>query len=411
MDGRALELKSKGDVAFKRKEFAQAEMHYQNAIGLCPTAATLWSNLSLVQLKQEKCDEALRSAYRVCSLGRYWERSYMRKCKAHLEMNDVPAAFAASYTGLQKAHMPSTSFNELHGQVFQQLVEGLVADGVDMEEMARGLITPIAGENFMIEMLPKGQCQAIQCYSTAQWVQASCFPVDVAEPQEFHSCAAIGNKRAVCFGGRYSDGRYSCDITVLTLEAENRLHQQRQACTGDVPAPRAAHTSCAIGASMFVFGGRTDDGLVNTLHKLNTSTWEWEQLAASGGGSLTPMPFAAEEASLTPISEHELVLFGGRGEAPVAQGMFKIASALPPNCYLFDTAQQTWADCSQNGACPCWRWGHAASVTPHTEHTDQPPRYRPNRNEPRALLISGGVNAAGIGLIDVYTMNLNSRCW
>ncbi|XP_060071944.1 uncharacterized protein LOC132551817 [Ylistrum balloti] len=124
-----------------------------------------------------------------------------------------------------------------------------------------------------------------------------------------HSTVVIGRK-AYIFGGE-NIPRVPISNIIHCLDMDTCTWSELTT-TGDVPAPRNAHTATAVGHVMYVFGGRTGinmgEGSFNELYAFDTSNNVWTLLKPSGVAP-TPRSFHA----MTVIG-NRLFVFGGCGE-------------------------------------------------------------------------------------------------
>ena len=89
-------------------------------------------------------------------------------------------------------------------------------------------------------------------------------------------------------------------------EAEWRLVEAK----GDIPSARFGHSMCAVGSSLFMFGGREgtaiDEKLLNDLYKFDCETSTWSLVTCSGS---VPCPRSFQ--SMVATTSGLLFVFGG----------------------------------------------------------------------------------------------------
>ncbi|XP_040591615.1 rab9 effector protein with kelch motifs isoform X4 [Mesocricetus auratus] len=96
-------------------------------------------------------------------------------------------------------------------------------------------------------------------------------------PRTFHtSSAAIGDQLYV-FGGGERGAQPVQDVKLHVFDASN-MKWQKLSPTGAVPAACAAHAAVAVGKHVYVFGGMTPTGALNTMYKYHTEKQHWTSL-------------------------------------------------------------------------------------------------------------------------------------
>ena len=83
----------KGNEAFGKKEYADAEALYQEAIGLDPTSCSLHTNLATAQFHLGRYEDAVASSDKAITLDRTWTKAYFRKAAALEELCRLNEAF------------------------------------------------------------------------------------------------------------------------------------------------------------------------------------------------------------------------------------------------------------------------------------------------------------------------------
>nr|KAG5708616.1 hypothetical protein BaRGS_033037 [Batillaria attramentaria] len=114
-----------------------------------------------------------------------------------------------------------------------------------------------------------------------------------------------------------------------------------------MPTPRAAHGMCAIGSSIYIFGGRDIEDRQNDLHCFDTVTRKWDTSLSPKG--LAPQPRSFH--TLTAVG-NRLVVIGGRGRS----------NAHFADVHIFDTDTKEWLKPQLKGAAIAARGQHTAVV-------------------------------------------------
>lgn len=99
--------------------------------------------------------------------------------------------------------------------------------------------------------------------------------------RDSHTSSSWKNK-IIVLGGEDSSDSYLSDVHMLDTDTL----VWKQVCTsGQMLAPRAGHTTVALGSDLFVFGGFTDDrNLYDDLHVLNVDTGLWSRVSTVDQG-------------------------------------------------------------------------------------------------------------------------------
>uniref|UniRef100_A0A2K5Z6V6 Rab9 effector protein with kelch motifs n=1 Tax=Mandrillus leucophaeus TaxID=9568 RepID=A0A2K5Z6V6_MANLE len=96
-------------------------------------------------------------------------------------------------------------------------------------------------------------------------------------PRTFHtSSAAIGNQLYV-FGGGERGAQPVQDTKLHVFDASN-MKWQKLSPTGAAPAGCAAHSAVAVGNHLYVFGGMTPAGALDTMYQYHTERQHWTLL-------------------------------------------------------------------------------------------------------------------------------------
>lgn len=94
-------------------------------------------------------------------------------------------------------------------------------------------------------------------------------------PRDSHTCSSWKNKLIV-LGGEDASDCYLSDVHMLDADT---LTWRQITTSGQMLAPRAGHTTVALGNYLFVFGGFTDArNLYDDLHVLNVETGKWNRV-------------------------------------------------------------------------------------------------------------------------------------
>jgi len=98
---RSLEAKSRGDDAFRRKDYLVAVDAYTQATELDPNDATVLSNRSLCWLRAGQAERALEDAKACRALRPDWAKACYREGAAHRLLQRFEEAANAFYEGVQ----------------------------------------------------------------------------------------------------------------------------------------------------------------------------------------------------------------------------------------------------------------------------------------------------------------------
>ncbi|KAJ4955154.1 hypothetical protein NE237_011937 [Protea cynaroides] len=98
---KALEAKSRGDDAFKRKDYLMAVDAYTQAIDLDPTDGTLLSNRSLCWIRLGQADHALADAKACRVLRPNWSKAWYREGAALRLLQRFDESASAFYEGIK----------------------------------------------------------------------------------------------------------------------------------------------------------------------------------------------------------------------------------------------------------------------------------------------------------------------
>ncbi|KAJ0981958.1 hypothetical protein J5N97_010213 [Dioscorea zingiberensis] len=143
-------------------------------------------------------------------------------------------------------------------------------------------------------------------------------------PRDSHTCSAWRN-RIIVLGGEDSSDCYLSDVHILDTDT---LSWSQISTSGQMIAPRAGHTTVALGSNLFVFGGFTDDrNLYDDLHVLNLDTGIWSRVSSVNQGPSARFSVAGDCLSET---KGILVFMGGCNKYLEAlDDMYYLHTALP----------------------------------------------------------------------------------
>ena len=169
--------------------------------------------------------------------------------------------------------------------------------------------------------------------STQEW--SVCQPKNKdSEPQPINAAAvaALGDSMYV-FGGRsgitMGEGNTNQMYAFNTRTKEWRTLET----SGDIPMARSYHTMLALGNALYVFGGCSEKGRLNDLHRFDVATNQWEK-----------------QPSYDVIEGR-----GGPGLAAVGEALYVVggfAGREMNDVHAFDTAKKTWWSLTFNTPLP-----------------------------------------------------------
>lgn len=187
----------------------------------------------------------------------------------------------------------------------------------------------------------------------------------------WHSVCSIGTGDTFCvYGGVSSRGE---DKQIHLLELGSTRHHTGQWITPAVseqdraiPLPRSGHATVAVasgsgGKGMYVFGGRTKQGVSNELLVLrqtsaDPSTVAWQEIATSGDS----WPASRDGHSMCLLQESDnnqkLLVFGGNGQRNEEK---------MNDVWVFNVNSKTWSQLVCSGAVPPPRSYHTAHMIDH----------------------------------------------
>lgn len=149
-----------------------------------------------------------------------------------------------------------------------------------------------------------------------------------------HTASAVGPYIFV-FGGIHGLTRYLDDLYVLDTSTKCWSHVTAQ---GDVPSPRAWHSSNVVGKYIFIFGGTAGKNhFKNDVYALDLETMIWHQVKTKG---LMPEERASHSATLI---NDRIIVFGGVTPSVLDNAITALDNvfALNVDAALMDSAEFT----------------------------------------------------------------------
>lgn len=136
---------------------------------------------------------------------------------------------------------------------------------------------------------------------------------------------------AYAFGGEFTP-RVPVDSKIHVFDLEHQSWSVPDA-VGDIPPPRVGVTMAAVGATVYVFGGRDSEHKeLNELYSFDTLTNEWTLLSSGDVG-----PPHRSYHSMT-AGDHRVYIFGGCGNAGRLNDL-----------WAFDTEARQWTQLPSPG--------------------------------------------------------------
>ncbi|KAF4135811.1 Met-10+ like-protein [Phytophthora infestans] len=147
----------------------------------------------------------------------------------------------------------------------------------------------------------------------------------------YHSAVVVGT-RMIVIGGRGSPAKPLNDVYAMDLETKQ---WEKITPQGVGPSPRWKHCSCAVGAVVYVYGGRNAEQVFNDLFALDLSQNppKWRQIESSIS---TPRRFDHVGAV---ANSTKLAFWGGMSSLENGDCSDEKDSSA---CLLFDTIKETW---------------------------------------------------------------------
>ncbi|XP_060844195.1 kelch domain-containing protein 3 [Rhopalosiphum padi] len=167
-----------------------------------------------------------------------------------------------------------------------------------------------------------------------------------------HAAVAIGTS-IFTFGGYCSGVDYKSfkpiDIHVLDTEKLKwwKLELNDDQDCKCVPFQRYGHTAVALGSNIYLWGGRNDNEVCNTLYCFNTITLKWTKPTVYGN---VPVPRDGHSAC---IIQNCMYIFGGFQEHP---------SLFASDLYMLNFHSMVWSIVKTKGHPPSYRDFHTATA-------------------------------------------------
>ncbi|KAF9213390.1 Negative regulator of mitotic exit [Podila verticillata] len=213
-------------------------------------------------------------------------------------------------------------------------------------------------------------------------VSLECRPVapagqDHPMPKSGHSAVNIG-QYIIYFGG-WDSVTGQCDDSLHVLHT-GRKEWNKPPIQGPLPTPRHSHTACAVGTTMFVFGGQVDSYYLDEISSFDmksiTQNPHWEKIEPQ-----TESP-PARSGHCAGVHEGKIYIFGGVD-----------ADYFYNDIWCFDPRGATWTPIPASGYLPTGRHGHSCTVADGT------------------MYIFGGNSPDGTELNDAYAFKIHERRW
>lgn len=160
----------------------------------------------------------------------------------------------------------------------------------------------------------------------------------VPGPRSSHTIAAVGSKMYL-FGGELQPRvPLPADLYCYDMSTDSS-NWSVLATSGCCPGPRVAATMAAVGAKLYLYGGRTGvdmgEGAKSDLYVFDTVTAEWSPVTVAAG-SPSPPPRSYHSMAAVP-SKQQLYVFGGCG-----------SSGRLADLWCFDISSSSWQQCASS---------------------------------------------------------------
>lgn len=190
-------------------------------------------------------------------------------------------------------------------------------------------------------------------------------------PRHYHLSGARVGARLYLFGGVVQGHSQPSNTLYILHTASRHVEAHLQPNSGKVLWPHglSGHASCAIGTSVYLFGGKSTANAPMTnrgrspVWELNTSACLLGPLSPAliPAGTLEwyrrgTMPQHMQHFTATPIDQRRVVLFGGEGGMTPTS----LAPSRHNEVYVFDTVTANLTLVKVAGTPPPARYGHAA---------------------------------------------------
>ena len=192
---------------------------------------------------------------------------------------------------------------------------------------------------------------------------------DVPSPRAGHTCNLLpDSQRLIVFGGGNAHGPTN-DLHVLDCRS---FTWTRPPAFGTPPSPRAGHTACVLsGNELLVFGGGYLNKVHNDLHVFNADTSVWSRPSDTGD---LPIPRAGHSSSV--IGGNRIVVFAG-GDA---EDVFNDLHLLDTSFFRMMEQQQAAGGGGQDDDGADEEGQHRAPSVPHSMSAPSSPSSHARRS-------------------------------
>ncbi|GAB9474309.1 hypothetical protein Gpo141_00011440 [Globisporangium polare] len=160
-----------------------------------------------------------------------------------------------------------------------------------------------------------------------QWSQPSVKGVGPG-PCNMHTADYLPHLRSILLF-RGGDGReYLNDLHALDIDL---MEWRKIHATGEVPAPRANHSSAVVGTQVLVFGGWDGQKRLNDIHILDTDTFTWSRADVK-----SPLPHPRAGMTFS-CHKDRIFLFGGSGPSAKCYN----------DLHIYEPYEQVWMETLQ----------------------------------------------------------------
>ncbi|KAH8099386.1 hypothetical protein BXZ70DRAFT_943483 [Cristinia sonorae] len=166
---------------------------------------------------------------------------------------------------------------------------------------------------------------------------------DIPSPRVGHACVLIGNMLYVWGGDTRAGDDTGLDNSLYRLDLVER--NWLRVSIPHLPPGRYGHAMCAVGDTIYIFGGQVDGTFLNDLRTVDLSFTELPLRSPEG-----PQPAARTNHIFIP-HEDDIYLFGGTD----GEYMFN-------DIWSFNVKSQQWSELPAIGHIPAPREGHSAAL-------------------------------------------------
>lgn len=160
-----------------------------------------------------------------------------------------------------------------------------------------------------------------------QWSQPSVKGVGPG-PCNMHTADYLPHLRSILLF-RGGDGReYLNDLHALDIDL---MEWRKVHAMGEVPAPRANHSSAVVGTQVLVFGGWDGQKRLNDIHILDTDTFTWSRADVK-----SPLPHPRAGMTFS-CHKDRIFLFGGSGPSAKCYN----------DLHIYEPYEQVWMETLQ----------------------------------------------------------------